>query len=57
MHDSIVELFQEDIARHEVIFTNPIEEDSIEAIRDGKIPKLKSLMLHNGSVYKWNRLH
>ncbi len=55
VRDSIIELFQEDIARHKVIFTNPIEEDSLKMIEEGKIPKLKSLMLHNGSVYKWNR--
>jgi CBS domain-containing protein/gamma-glutamylcysteine synthetase len=55
VRNSIIELFQEDIARHKVIFTSPFEEDSLAQIEEGKIPKLKSLMLHNGSVYKWNR--
>lgn len=55
VRNSIIELFQEDIARHKVIFTAPIEEDSLAMIEQGKIPKLKCLMLHNGSVYKWNR--
>ena len=53
--NSIIELFQEDIARHDVIFTGPIEEDSLKILHNGKIPGLKSLMLHNGSVYKWTR--
>lgn len=53
--NSILELFQEDIARHKVIFTANVEEDSLETIKTGGIPNLKSLMLHNGSVYKWNR--
>jgi CBS domain-containing protein/gamma-glutamylcysteine synthetase len=55
VRSSIIELFQEDIARHKVIFTAPIEEDSLAMIENGQVPKLKSLMLHNGSVYKWNR--
>jgi len=55
VQNSIIELFQEDIARHHVIFTSPIEEDSMEMISEGRIPRLHSLMLHNGSIYKWNR--
>jgi len=55
VRNSIIELFQEDIARHKVIFTTSIEEDSLAMIEQGDIPKLTSLMLHNGSVYKWNR--
>ena len=42
---SIVELFQEDIARHKVIFTAPVKEDSLRVLQNGGIPKLKSLML------------
>jgi CBS domain-containing protein len=53
--NSVIEIFQEDIARHKVIFAEPAGEDSLEILKEGKIPKLKSLMLHNGSVYKWNR--
>lgn len=52
---SIVEMFQEDIARHPVIFTAPLEEDSLQLLEQGGVPKLKALMVHNGSIYKWNR--
>ena len=55
VRNSIIELYQEDIARHKVIFSAPLEEDSLEVLKNGGVPKLKSLMLHNGSVYKWNR--
>lgn len=55
IHNSIIELFQEDIARHKVIFTAPVEEDSLKTLQKGGVPGLKSLMLHNGSIYKWNR--
>ncbi len=52
---SIIEMFQEDVARHPVIFTAPLEEDSLQVLAGGGVPKLKALMLHNGSIYKWNR--
>jgi CBS domain-containing protein len=55
VRNSIIELFKEDIARHKVIFTAPVEEDSLQVLKEGGIPDLKSLMLHNGSIYKWNR--
>ena len=29
--------------------------DSIEELDNGRIPKLKALNLHNGTVYRWNR--
>lgn len=52
---SIIEMFQEDVARHPVIFTAPLEEDSLQVLAAGGVPKLKALMVHNGSIYKWNR--
>lgn len=52
---SIIEMFQEDVARHPVIFTAPLEEDSLQVLAAGGVPKLKALMIHNGSIYKWNR--
>ncbi len=55
VRNSILELFQEDIARHEIIFSSDLEEDSMRVLEEGGIPKLKSLLLHNGSIYKWNR--
>ncbi|RMH61103.1 MAG: CBS domain-containing protein [Calditrichaeota bacterium] len=55
VRNSILELFQEDIARHEIIFSADIEEDALRTLEEGGIPKLKALLLHNGSIYKWNR--
>ncbi len=52
---SVVELFREDIARFRVIFTNGAEENPLEALAAGRVPKLKALTLHNGSVWWWNR--
>jgi CBS domain-containing protein len=30
--------------------------DSLELLERGEIPKLRALQLHNGTVYKWNRV-
>jgi CBS domain-containing protein len=52
---SVLELYQEDIARFRVLFAQKIDEDPFEAIDRGDIPKLQALCLHNGTVYRWNR--
>jgi len=55
MDQSIIELFQEDIARFRVLIGRDHLEDSWEMIQNGKVPKLSALQLHNGTVYRWNR--
>ncbi len=52
---SVVELFQEDIARFQVLLTTEIEEDPLRVLAEGGTPKLTALQLHNGTVYRWNR--
>ncbi|MEQ8909832.1 MAG: CBS domain-containing protein [Vicingaceae bacterium] len=52
---SIASLYQKEIARFKVILTQDIEEDSLQLLKEGKIPKLKALNLHNGTIYRWNR--
>ncbi len=53
--DSVVELFQEDIARFRVLMATEVEEDPFAMLKQGEIPKLEALQLHNGTVYRWNR--
>lgn len=52
---SILEIYKEDIARFRVLLSADVEEDSIELIRQGKVPKLRALQVHNSTVYRWNR--
>ena len=54
--DSILELFTDDISRYPPIVSSKFEEDSVEAIKKGVMPQLKAFNLHNGTLYKWNRL-
>ena len=51
----LVDLFKKEVIRHSIILTKEIEEDSMELVKEGKIPKLAAMNLHNGTVYRWNR--
>ena len=53
--DSVLELYQEDIARFRVLFAQEIDCDPFDALDRGEVPKLQALCLHNGTVYRWNR--
>lgn len=53
--ESVTDVFKNDIARHTLLFMTKIRRDSLEMLKEGKIPKLQALQLHNGTIYKWNR--
>jgi len=55
LKDSILKLYQEDIARFRVMFTTDVDEDVFECIENGITPKLRALNIHNSTVYRWNR--
>ncbi|MCL2913757.1 glutamate-cysteine ligase family protein [Shewanella corallii] len=52
---SVAEIFKEDISKFRILFAEQCEQDSMKALTNGEIPKLKALCLHNGTVYRWNR--
>ena len=52
----VTQIFKDDIARFKILLHADMgEEDSMAAIEKGKVPKLKSLQLHNSTIYRWNR--
>ncbi|MCB1581888.1 MAG: CBS domain-containing protein [Xanthomonadales bacterium] len=53
--ESIVDVFRDDISRFSVVLTSEYEEDPVAMVEAGEMPRLKALMLHNGTVYRWNR--
>jgi len=53
---SIIELFTDDISRYAPLVTTDFDEDSMEILQKGIKPKLRALNLHNGTLYKWNRV-
>lgn len=55
VEDSILDIYREDITRFRVLLAGDDEEDSMEMIKKGKVPKLRALQVHNSTVYRWNR--
>jgi len=53
---SAVDYFKDNIIRYRSLLTAEFETDSLNELKNGNIPKLKALALHNGTVYKWNRV-
>jgi CBS domain-containing protein len=52
---SILEIYQEDVARFRPIFGVEHPEDPFEAMGRNEAPKLEALRIHNGTVWRWNR--
>lgn len=52
---SVLELFQDAAARFPVALTCDLDTSPMEKIHQGIAPKLSALMLHNGTVWRWNR--
>lgn len=55
LHESIMEIYTEDIARFRPLIDSDIEEDSLAMIKKRQVPKLRALQVHNSTVYRWNR--
>jgi CBS domain-containing protein len=53
---SITDIFKDNVSRFRSLVTAEFEKDSLEMLQNGEVPKLKALNLHNGTVYRWNRL-
>jgi len=53
---TITDIFKDNISRFRSLVTSEFVKDSVEMLKDGEIPKLKALSLHNGTVYRWNRV-
>ncbi len=55
VRESVLELFREDIKRFRALLGAQVDEDPFASLDAGEVPRLKALMLHNGTVYRWNR--
>ncbi|PHN07321.1 CBS domain-containing protein [Flavilitoribacter nigricans] len=56
IHHSVADLFKDNIARFPMLLGIAGEdEDALDLLSKGQIPKLRSLQLHNGTTYTWNR--
>lgn len=55
VRNSIMEIFTDDLARFRLIMSTGVDENSLETLRNGGVPRLRALSLFNGTVYRWNR--
>ncbi|MBT8205398.1 MAG: CBS domain-containing protein, partial [Eudoraea sp.] len=53
---SAADFFKDGIIQFRSLITTEFESDSLTELDSGNIPKLRALALHNGTIYKWNRL-
>ncbi|MGB5667030.1 MAG: CBS domain-containing protein [Maribacter sp.] len=53
---TVADFFKDSIIRFRSLITTEFKSDSMTDLENGLTPKLKALKLHNGTVYKWNRL-
>ncbi len=56
LKSSAVEIFKNDVAFYNLIISSDFDvEDSLDLLSNGKVPRLRAMNLHNGTLYKWNR--
>ncbi len=53
--ENITKIFKDDLARFRVLMPSKVEENPWDRINEGLAPRLKSLQMHNSTVYRWNR--
>ncbi|MCP3821343.1 glutamate-cysteine ligase family protein [Streptomyces sp. A3M-1-3] len=53
--ESAYDLFEENLRYFPALLPICDEEDPLRVLDDGGVPNLKELVLHNGTVYRWNR--
>jgi hypothetical protein len=52
---SIFDLFEENVRFFPALLPVCDEEDPVEVLERGDVPRLAELRLHNGTIYRWNR--
>jgi CBS domain-containing protein len=55
LEHSVVALFHEQISRFRPIMITQPDEDPFQVLARGEIPKLSALLMHNSTVWRWNR--
>jgi CBS domain-containing protein len=55
VRNSVMELFEEDLARFRILLGAPVDEDPLAMLREGHIPQLQALRVYNSTVWRWNR--
>jgi len=52
---SVADIFRENVIRFRALVGTEVDEHASAVFAKGRIPELKALRLHNGTIYRWNR--
>ena len=52
---SVADIFRENVVRFRALLGAETDEHPDEVLQRGRVPQLKALRLHNGTIYRWNR--
>lgn len=52
---SIFDLFEDNVSYYPALLPETTDEDPVAVLETGAAPQLSELMLHNGTIYRWNR--
>ncbi len=52
---SVFDLFEENVRYFSGLLPVTAEEDPVEVLESGGVPRLPELRLHNGTIWRWNR--
>src|SRR6267142_208429 len=52
---SVADIFRENVIRFRALVGTGVDEHASAVFDKGRIPELKALRLHNGTIYRWNR--
>jgi CBS domain-containing protein len=55
LEGSVAEIFRENVVRFRALVGTETDEDASAVLKKGRVPELKALRLHNGTIYRWNR--
>jgi CBS domain-containing protein len=55
IRNSALEVFRRDISRFRIMLSRELEQNPLQILDAGGIPRLRALQLHNGTVWRWNR--
>ncbi len=55
---SVVDLYKENVSRFRPLVGAELgeEDDALKALEQGRVPTMKALRSHNGTIYRWNRV-
>lgn len=56
LKNSVIELYQDNIARFKPIVGADFNENSLDIVNNGGVPGLHALDLFNGTIWSWNRV-